>query len=125
MTASARLPGIAPPPTETELLRSILVALCQRYPRGLFVRRNVGLGVTATKQVVRFGLPGMADLEGCVDGRHVEVEVKTAKGRQTEPQRRWQAAVERAGGVYVIARSPEHAIASIEAALAAPARSAA
>lgn len=89
--------------SETVILKDILVAL----PRdGLWYRRNTGAARDArTGRLVRFGLPGMADIGGIYRGRAVEIEVKTEKGKQSQPQRNWQAAVERAGGIYILARS--------------------
>lgn len=60
---------------------------------------------------------GMADLVGWVEGRWLEVEVKTPRGAQEESQRLHQALVELHGGIYVLAKSPEEAEAQIRAAL--------
>jgi hypothetical protein len=62
---------------------------------------------------ISYGLKGSSDILGCVDGRMVCVEVKTATGRQRKEQVIFQAAIERAGGIYIIARSPEEAIAGL------------
>jgi hypothetical protein len=40
-------------------------------------------------------------------GQFVQIEVKSATGRQTEAQRKWQRMVEKFGGLYVLARSVE------------------
>lgn len=57
-------------------------------------------------RVVRFGLPGQADLTGILPGGvRLEIEVKGPDGRQTEEQRAFQRMIERFGGVYVLARS--------------------
>jgi hypothetical protein len=37
-------------------------------------------------------------------GRAIAIEVKSPTGRQSERQRRWQAAHEAAGGVYLLCR---------------------
>lgn len=95
--------------SETEIMRSILVAVSD-LPSGLFWRQNVGVGVAPGKRIIRFGLPGMADIGGIYQGRHVEIEVKAPRGRQSVQQQRWQRAVERAGGVYILARSPQEAL---------------
>ena len=59
-------------------------------------------------RVVRFGVPGQADLTGILpDGRRLEVEVKSATGRQSAAQRDFQNLIERFGGLYVLARSVE------------------
>lgn len=68
---------------------------------------------------IQYGLVGSADIMGVsavtitpdmvgkVIGVATAVEVKTATGRQHEQQKRFQAAWERCGGKYILARSPE------------------
>ena len=99
---------------ETELMRHILVALNQ-LPDALFWRVNVGVGAGPDGRMTRYGLPGQADIAGVLRGQHVEIEVKTPAGRQSQQQIRWQRAVERAGGVYVVVRSVDEALAALEA----------
>jgi hypothetical protein len=66
--------------------------------------------------MVKFGTPGAADLSGLLrDGRRLEVEVKTSKGRQSEQQRKFQAMIERFGGVYILARNADDAEAQVNA----------
>ena len=62
---------------------------------------------------------GMADLVGWVQGRWLEVEVKSRTGRQQESQRAHEALVRSQGGIYVVARSPEQAERLIREALCA------
>jgi hypothetical protein len=47
---------------------------------------------------------GAADLSGIIlpEGWRLEIELKSAEGRLSEPQNRWRAFVQRAGGVYVL-----------------------
>lgn len=66
---------------------------------------------------VRFGLGiGSADLVGLVHGtgRFVGVEVKTPSGRLSPEQRLWGDVVERHGGLYVVARSVDDALAALD-----------
>jgi len=57
-------------------------------------------------RMVRFGVPGQADLTGIMaDGRRLEIEVKSVSGRQTDEQKNYQAMIEKLGGEYVLARS--------------------
>ena len=57
-------------------------------------------------QIVRFGVPGQADLTGILpDGHRLEIEVKSATGRQSQDQANYQRMIERFGGVYILARS--------------------
>ena len=68
-------------------------------------RANTGVAQIGSR-VVRFGVPGQADLTGILPGGvRLEVEVKSDRGRQTEDQRNFQRMIERFGGVYVLARS--------------------
>jgi hypothetical protein len=68
-------------------------------------RANAGVARIGDR-VVRFGVPGQADLTGILPGgRRLEIEVKSTDGRQTEEQRNYQRMIERMGGVYVLARS--------------------
>ena len=57
--------------------------------------------------LVRYGVPGMADIAGIWRARPYEIEIKLTKGRQTQEQKNWQRAVERAGGTYLLWRSVE------------------
>ena len=50
---------------------------------------------------------GMSDLQALKDGRAVFIEVKTARGRQSEHQKKFQEMVESAGLEYVLARGVE------------------
>ena len=50
---------------------------------------------------------GVADLIGTYKSRSISVEVKIGKDRQSEKQKDYQSQVERAGGIYIIARSFE------------------
>ena len=48
---------------------------------------------------------GSADISATINGRSVKIEVKIGKDRQSEAQRRYQQAIEQAGGLYYIARN--------------------
>jgi hypothetical protein len=91
--------------TEAELQAEILLAVGSR-PDCRIWRNNTGVGRTLSGQrVIRFGLVGSADLLGILrGGRFLAVEVKTAKGRQSEAQRNFQRMIESMGGIYVLAR---------------------
>lgn len=100
--------------TETALMRDILCSV-SALPGGLFWRVNVGVSKSVDGRTIRYGLPGQADIAGCYRGRHVEIEVKTPKGRLSIHQERWKDAVQRAGGVYVVARRPADALEALSA----------
>lgn len=64
--------------------------------------------------LVSFGLIGSADILGTTKcGLPLAVEVKTATGRQSEEQKNFQAAWQSRGGIYVVARSVDDALAAI------------
>ncbi len=47
---------------------------------------------------------GTADISATIQGRSVKIEVKIGTDRQSDKQRQYQAAIERAGGIYYVAR---------------------
>ena len=100
--------------TETAIMRDILVAVTA-LPGALFFRQNVGVARTSSGAVMRFGVPGCPDILGSYRGRFVGIEVKTKIGRQSEVQKAFERALTKAGGVYLVARSPEEALAALEA----------
>jgi len=70
----------------------------------------VGSGMMAhTKQLPGKWTPGQstkgtADISSTIRGRSVKIEIKYGKDRQSDAQKEYQAAIERAGGVYIIVR---------------------
>ncbi len=71
-------------------------------------RANVGVARMGKDRTVAFGLKGQADLSGILpDGKRLEIEVKSATGRQREEQVAFQRMIERFKGIYVLARSVE------------------
>lgn len=87
-----------------------MLVAASALPESLFWRQNVGVGVTATRKVVRFGTTGQADLLGCLRGRAVAIETKVGKRGLTEKQKKWRAAFVRAGGFYIVGRSVEQVL---------------
>lgn len=62
-------------------------------------------------QLIRYGLKGCADITGIlVDGRRLEVEIKTGKARQQKNQEAFEKMITEMGGVYFVARSCEDAL---------------
>jgi hypothetical protein len=49
--------------------------------------------------------PGSADISATIRGRSVKIEVKIGSDRQSAAQIRYQQAIEKAGGVYIVART--------------------
>lgn len=98
--------------SETDIQADILVAI-SGLPHSLWWRNNTGRLPTATGRWVSFGVLGSPDICGILNGRFVGIEVKTSRGRQRISQRRFQAACERAGGLYVVARTVGEALDAI------------
>lgn len=84
------------------------LVLLSGLARCTFWRCNTGVA-NFRGQAVRFGVPGQPDIQGCVNGRWVGIEMKTATGRQSAAQKAFQERIEAAGGVYLIARTAESA----------------
>ncbi|MCC7015028.1 MAG: hypothetical protein IT454_20865 [Planctomycetes bacterium] len=92
--------------SESDLLANILLTFGSR-PGLRIWRSNVLVARDQSGRVVRAGVKGQADISGILapSGRRIEIECKTAAGRQSPEQRRWQAMIEKYGGIYVLARS--------------------
>jgi len=100
-------------PREAEIQRDILAAI-GALPGVLVERTNTGSAVDPrTGRVVRFGHPGAPDIRCTIGGRSLAIEVKSATGRQSPEQQRWQAAFEAAGGVYCLARCVDDATSAV------------
>jgi len=107
---------------EAQLQDEIRLAVAQLDGVVLW-RNNVGVGrVGRSDAPVRFGLAvGSADLVGLVTmpdgtGRFLAMEVKTQDGRLSGEQARWLNLVRSLGGLAVVVRSVEDAVAAVEAA---------
>lgn len=61
--------------------------------------------IGSVKWIPGSGTKGTADISATIRGRSVKIEVKIGRDRQSEAQIAYQANVEQAGGVYVIARN--------------------
>lgn len=107
--------------SETTILQRIRLA-ASKLPGVRLFRNNVGSLQAKDGRFVQFGLhPGSADLIGWrtvtitpdMVGKQVavfaSVEVKTENGRVKPEQQNWLDQVEKAGGLAVVARSPEEA----------------
>ena len=91
-------------PSEKALQNDILRAF-GTLPGLRLWRANVGVARIGTR-VVRFGIPGQADLTGILpDGLRLEIEIKSPTGRQTPEQVAFQNMIEKFHGIYILARS--------------------
>lgn len=95
------------------LVNQILVALSRA---GVLAWKNhTGMGVSLSGNPIKFGLVGSSDILGVIppDGRFLGVEVKTGTGKQRKRQGKFETAVASRGGLYIVARSVEDALAAI------------
>jgi hypothetical protein len=106
---------------ETEIQNLVMVALSQEFG-ALVLRVNAGTFFGAAGNAVKGAPKGTSDLVACVPpGRFFGIEVKTETGRQSPAQVKFEAAVRKRGGVYLLVRSPQDAVAQVRAALEATA----
>jgi hypothetical protein len=68
--------------------------------------------------VISYGIEGGPDIQGTLLGRWVGIEMKIKGGRQRPSQKAFQAAIEKAGGIYILAYSEAEAIEKLWAAIA-------
>lgn len=89
-----------------EIIRRTRDSILLRHPRPLRAGLTVGSG----------DLIGWASvlIEGRTVGVFLSVEVKTTRGRMTSEQENFRKAVNRAGGIAVVATSPPDAIKKIK-----------
>lgn len=64
---------------------------------------------------VNFGLKGSGDIAGIIGpvGKALFIEAKDVHGRQSEQQKNFEKMVRNMGGIYILARSAEEAVAAI------------
>jgi hypothetical protein len=73
-----------------------------------FWRNNSGAFKTERGGFYRVGTPGAPDIIGCVDGKFVGLEVKTARGKLSADQQLFADALREQGGLYYLVRSIDH-----------------
>lgn len=98
---------------ERDIQTEIMLALGSRPGVRVF-RLNVGLGHTARGAVVRFGLPGMADLLVCTGAKYLWLECKSKSGSLRPAQRNFRDTIRAIGGAYAVVRSVDEALAALE-----------
>lgn len=120
--------------SEKSILAQTLVDV-SALPETLFYRNNTGMAwqgkrvrdvypgtnipippnvtVLVDARPVRFGLEGSGDIMGTFKGSAVAIETKTESGPQRTAQERFEIAWKKAGGVYLLVRSPEQAVNSL------------
>lgn len=100
--------------SESEILDQVLSTIGSRTDIRIW---RAATGVARFGEtVVRFGIPGQADISGIApDGRRIEIETKAARGYQSKQQKNFQRMIERFNGVYILARSADEALSQLQA----------
>ena len=75
------------------------------YKNVFFYRQNSGAMKTERGGFYRFGVTGAPDIIAVNKGIYYGIEVKDIKGKQSDGQKDFQKNLEKAGGVYILARS--------------------
>lgn len=60
-----------------------------------------------TKWIPGTTTKGSADISATIQGRSVKIEVKIGKDKQSDAQLKYQAEIEKSGGIYYVARNFE------------------
>lgn len=61
-------------------------------------RKKIGTG----KYIPGTGTKGSADISAVIKGRSIKIEIKIGKDRQSEHQKKYEADIIKAGGIYII-----------------------
>jgi len=78
------------------------------HKQGVYAWRNNSGTLWSNGQPVSFGYPGSADIIGLLsNGCFLAVECKSATGRQSAKQKKFQARIEANGGLYILVRTVE------------------
>lgn len=123
-TATQTLPLDAPHVTETDHWQAVLIAISAIGAMAYRQTRGLAVPIGAHRPI-QFGVDGGGDVVATFRGWGIQIETKLWRGKHLESQKRFRAAWERAGGVYILARarSPqEAAAAAVIALLALPER---
>jgi len=75
-----------------------------QYRAGRSIETVSGMRQMPGKWTPGQGTKGTADISATIRGRSVKIEVKYGNDVQSQAQKEYQAAIERAGGVYIIVR---------------------
>ncbi|MBB4616934.1 hypothetical protein [Sphingomonas abaci] len=89
--------------THADLVNKLLLAVS---PMGLAWSNATG-AAKVDGRMLRYGLPGSADILACVGGRMFGIEAKVGRDAWRPKQRAFAEALTRAGGIYILARSTD------------------
>jgi hypothetical protein len=105
---------------ESDVQRALLARLGQISAWVTVWRNNCGVARRGTR-VVRFGIPGQADISGLISplGRRLEIEVKRSrKDRLSPDQISFRDEILRLGGAYFVCRGPTEIDTTVDAVIA-------
>lgn len=87
----------------------------QRVERTIGSRIEVepGMVILRNARPISFGLPGSPDIIGVSGGYALGDEVKKRTGRQAQIQKNFEQRWNQCGGIYLLSRSPEQAVADL------------
>ena len=110
MSDEAWVRAMRHPPTKkkTKTPESRVSTAVDRYLKKLGViniRTNAGAWQGDDGHMIMGAKAGTSDKTCCIAGVFVAIETKSAAGRQSPAQAAYQARVEAAGGLYILARS--------------------
>lgn len=89
--------------THGDLVNEITLVLSEL---GALAWKNAtGALKAADGRLVRYGCVGSPDVVACISGRFVGVECKVGRDQHRPEQKSFAAATDRAGGIYILARS--------------------
>lgn len=103
---------------EAAIQMAIVRTLWLVLPAGSIVHASLNEEASGTMRKINAAMgacAGFSDLMILAGGRHLYLEVKTATGRQSDDQRRFQRLVEAQGQPYEIVRSVDDALRALEA----------
>jgi len=104
--------------TEAQIQAEILIRLGEDFPKDVRAWRNNSGAIKVDDRFICFGLKGQADISGLlITGRRLEIEVKSAKGRQSKDQKNFEQMITDFQGIYILAKDYYFVKKSIEVAL--------
>lgn len=101
--------------SEALILQDVLIEV-SHLPQTMVWRNNTGKLLDRNGRLVSFGLEGSADVIGALRGYPIAIETKRERGgKQSKKQQIFQAAWEKARGVYILANSVDHVLRTLAA----------
>jgi hypothetical protein len=111
-----RQPSLLPPGGEVQDVTNPVLVAVSALPETTVWRQNSGVFLTLDgKRYVKASATGVADIMGAHRGWPIAIETKTRRGTLERSQRRFREAWTRAGGVYIVARCVDDALAALAA----------